>query len=119
MTVYILQEPTSEKDLTSAAQYGALKPILSSEDNPSKNVMFSMNKLYNALCNYNPEEDYICCPGGDPIVPLLAGATIERIGLEEVNYLVWNRDRDPSGVRKGTGFYVPKKIQIFNNGEEQ
>ena len=117
MTVYIRQEPTSEKDLTSAAQYGALKPILASDDNPAKNAMFSMNKIYNALYDYNSEEDHLCFPGGDPVALLLTGAVLERLGIEEVSYLVWNRERDNAGMRKSTGFYMPKKIKIFTNGE--
>lgn len=118
MTVYIIQEPTSEKDLSSAAQYGALKPILSSEENPLKNIMASMNKIYNALYDYDSEQDHICFPGGDPVALLLTGAVAERLGIEELSYLVWNRERDNTGNRKSTGFYVPKKIKIFENQEE-
>lgn len=109
--VYVLQEPTSEKDFSSAVKYGKIVPIIGQHDKPSWNVNLALQKLSNALKNYNPETDYICFPGGDPLVQLLAGIMLERHNVKEVNYLQWNRKRDVTG-RTTEGFYVPKKIQI-------
>lgn len=113
-TVYLLQEPTSEKDLSSAEKYGRLKPIIGAEDKPSLNPLQTLNKIYDALYNYDSEQDSLCFAGGDPLVEFLAGIAIERLGIEEVTHLVWNREKDGNGKRTGKGFYVPKKINIFN-----
>lgn len=115
--VYLLQEPTSEKDFSSAIKYGALLPVLGAYDNPSHNVLFCMNKMYDALQNFDEQQDYICIAGGDPLCGFLAGVVMERLGFENVNHLIWNRERDEDGNRKKTGFYVPKCIPIFNNSQ--
>ena len=114
-TVFLLQEPTSDKDLSSAAKYGRLEPIIASHDKPSQEIQKTMNKLYFALERFNPATDYICIAGGDPIVPFLAGVAMERIGFESVKHLVWNRERAPEGGKTGAGFYVPRSIPIFSN----
>lgn len=110
--VYLLQEPTSEKDLSSAAKYGNIVPIIGSHEKPGWNIQVTLNKLKNKLQDYDPENDSICFPGGDPIVQLIAGIVLERLGFYEVTYLQWNRSRDPNNNPTGSGFYVPKKIQL-------
>lgn len=114
-TVYLLQEPTSEKDLSSAAKYGRISPIIYAHEKPMQSIQQTMNRIYNCLEQFDPENDYICFAGGDPIIPFLAGVAMERIGFESVKYLVWNRDRGLDGSKTGTGFYIPKSIPIFSN----
>lgn len=114
-TVYLLQEPTSEKDLSSAATYGRLFPIIGAHEKPSQNIQQTINKLYACLETFNSEKDYLCFAGGDPIIPFLAGVVMERIGFETVTHLIWNRERSNDGARTGSGFYMPKTIPIFSN----
>lgn len=110
--VYLIQEPTTEKDLSSAAQYGKIVPILASSDKPSQSPEKSLETLWNSLQNYRPAIDYICFAGGDPLAEFLAGIVLERLAFENITRLVWNRIRDSSGVRSGTGFYMPKIIKL-------
>lgn len=113
--VYLIQEPTSDKDLSSAAKYGKIVPLIGSDERPSTNIQFTINKLISILQNFNAEEDYICFAGGDPVIPMLIGVVMERLNFDEFNYLVWNRSRNIDGCRTGAGFYVPKKMTIFKD----
>lgn len=116
-TVYILQEPTSDKDLSSAAKQGRLVPLLSSNDRPSQNIAATVDKLAAALKYYDPSQDSLCFAGGDPIVLLLTGVVLERFGFNEVTYLLWNRER-VDGQKTGNGFYMPKKISLIDGDPE-
>lgn len=109
--VYLLQEPTSDKDLSSAAKYGRIVPILEQGDKPSKNTVYAIEKLAESLKYYDQSCDAICFAGGDPIVQFLAGVVLERLGFDEITYLVWNRERI-DGQRTGSGFYLPKRIGL-------
>lgn len=113
-TVYLLQEPTSDKDLSSAAKQGRIVPIIRNGDRPSQNVAATIDRLAAALKYYDPESDSICFAGGDPIVQFLAGVVLERLGYEEVTHLIWNRER-VDGQKTGSGFYMPKRISLIES----
>lgn len=111
-TVYLLQEPTSDKDLSSAAKQGRIVSIMTSSDKPSQNVEATIDKLASYLKYYDPMCDSICFAGGDPIVQFLAGVVLERLGYDEVVHLIWNRERI-DGQKTGSGFYMPKRISLL------
>lgn len=111
-TVYLLQEPTSDKDLSSAAKQGRIHPIISNTEKPSQNIAATIDKLAAALKFYDPSCDSICFAGGDPIVQFLAGVVLERLGYDEVTHLIWNRER-VDGQKTGSGFYMPKKVSLI------
>lgn len=113
-TVYLLQDPSTEKDLSSAAKYGKIEIMVGAQDKPSVNVAAAMATIRQAINSYDSESDYLCHAGGDPLVLLLTGIELERKGISEITYLIWNRSRDKDGNRSGAGFYLPKKIQINN-----
>lgn len=111
-TVYLLQEPTSDKDLSSAAKQGRIVPIISNTEKPSQNIAATIDKLASSLKHYDPGCDALCFAGGDPIVQFLAGVVLERLGFDEVTFLLWNRERI-DGQKTGSGFYMPKKISLI------
>lgn len=113
-TVYLLQDPAVEKDLSSAAKYGRIAVVLGAQDKPSVNVANAMALIRSNIEHYDSENDYLCYAGGDPLVLLLTGIELERRGISEITYLIWNRSRDKDGNRNGAGFYLPKKIRINN-----
>lgn len=110
--VYLLQEPTSEKDLSSAAKYGAIFPIIDSKEKVAMNIESVFNLIYDALENYDPDADFICFAGGDPLLEFMAGIIISRLGFTEVTHLVWNRERNGGGYHSGQGYYMPKTIKL-------
>lgn len=112
-TVFLLQEPTSQRDLSSAEKYGRIQIVIGAEDKPSINISKALNKMQLAMKTYSPEHDVICFAGGDPIVQFLLGIVAERLNIPELTQLIWNRETR-GGERTGNGFYVPKKIQLKN-----
>jgi len=113
--VYIPQEATSEKDLSSAAKYGKIHSIIGVYDRPADNTISALSRLYESLADFDPKQDYICLAGGDPIVGLLTGVVLERLGIESFKQLYWTRERDEDGQRTGQGTYLPRTVSIFSN----
>lgn len=116
-TVYLLQEPTSDKDLSSAAKQGRIVPIISNTERPSNNIPATIDKIASHLKYYNPMQDSICFAGGDPVVLFLAGVVLERLGYDEVTHLVWNRER-VDGQKTGSGFYMPKRVSLIEGNPD-
>lgn len=116
-TVYLLQEPTSDKDLSSAAKQGRIVPIMGSNERPSQNIAATIDKLASALKHYDSSCDSICFAGGDPIVQFLAGVVLERLGYDEVTHLIWNRECI-GGQKTGSGFYMPKRISLVEGNPD-
>lgn len=112
-TVFLIQEPNTDKDLSSAKQFGKIRPIISAEEKPAQNITGVMNKLYAALEDYNYQTDVICFAGGDPLLEFLTGVAVASLALPEITHLIWNRERSPDGSRSGSGFYIPKKIRLI------
>ncbi len=115
--VYVVQQPrpfrdratgnTFPKDLSSAQRYGKLVPILDAEDHPSLTPGPSLFQLQKKLRDFNPERDYICHAGGDPMSLALALLVLRDLNLKEVQVLRWDRERSTQGERLAGGFYVP------------
>lgn len=113
-TVYLLQEPTRDRDLSSAAQYGKIIPVISNQERPSENPIKALNKIASLLSEYNASKDYLCFAGGDPLVMFLSGVALFAMGFEDVTFLIWERERSESGQRSSKGFYIPKNFSIID-----
>ena len=118
-TVYIIQE-TIGRDYSSALKYGRIEFILGSEDRsgilPARSLAFLRSKLRNFT-----KEDYIVWAGGDPMSPVLAGIALGELAFHEINYLRWERIKNPEGLPRMVGYYIPGKLilrHIAPNKEE-
>ena len=119
-TVYLIQEPRGllrdgvvvPRDLSSANRYGKIFPILHSKAQPSDTPGPTGFDLMKALRPFNPENDYLCYAGGDPLGLGLALLALRANGLREIYYLKWDRERDTTGKAKPGGFYVPIRINL-------
>lgn len=115
--VYVVQEPppvynrtegkTVHKDLSSANRYGTLMPILSKGNQASLTPGPSLSELHRKLRHFNPDLDYICFAGGDPMSLALALLVLRDMNVKEVSILRWDRERSTDGVRTAGGFYTP------------
>lgn len=116
-TVYIVQEPppvrnvhtgkSIMKDLSSAQRYGRLMMLLGSSDQASLTPGPCLFQLQKGLRDFNPNEDYVCFAGGDPMSLALAMLVLRDYGFKEVQTLRWDRERGVDGERKPGGFYSP------------
>jgi hypothetical protein len=114
--VFLLQEPTTSRDLSSAEKYGKIIPIIGAEEKPSINIAAALNKMLRAMSTYSPENDFVCFAGSDPIVQFLLGIAAERLQISEITHLIWQKDR--SATDRTSGYYLPKKVQLRTTKKE-
>lgn len=122
MTVYLIQEPRpflnhrtgkdTTRDVSSAAQYGVLRHLLGADDQPTNMPGPCLNKIKSGLAGFDAEQDYILFAGGDPLGALLTGLALRDHPFPTVQFLRWDRVRDKSGQRNGTGVYTPITVNI-------
>jgi hypothetical protein len=112
MTVYIIQEPRRVRDLSSATDYGEVKYLLDTVDNPSSLPGPCLRKITVGLKDFMPGTDYIGYAGGDPAALLLVGGALADLGVDSYQYLRWDRIRNANGDRPGGGVYVPVRFPI-------
>lgn len=118
--VYIVQEPPVShrdgvqisKDLTSAQRYGIIKCILTQQEIASRAPGPYYNKMLRELQDFNPDRDYICFAGGDPVALSLAVLALRNLNFREVKFLRWERDRPVNGDRTA-GYYIPQILPLF------
>ncbi len=116
-TVYIVQQPRPfydrvtgvmvPKDMSSAQRYGKIVHVLEADEQPSITPGPSLFNLQKKLRDFNPELDYICYAGGDPMSLALALVVLKEFNHREVQTLRWDRERSTDGQRMAGGFYVP------------
>lgn len=111
--VYCIQKPRGKpRDLSSANRYGAIEFVLDDTDAPSQNPSASYHKIHRRLLGFEVN-DYIFTAGGDPLAMGLVVAALKELGHREINFLVWERERDIDGTRKhGVGYYVPLRVKL-------
>lgn len=113
--VLIVQRSYNEKDLSSAARYGALHFIFSdSRFQPSLSPGRAIRPIEEAVMSFDPDEDYLLSLGGDWTGAMIVGMAMNRYHPgREIKVLRWERERSPTGQRlPGAGFYVPSTIRF-------
>ena len=119
-TVYLVQNPPPVrrasgppifKDLSSAQRYGVLHPMLDEGEQPSATPGPCLHKVSKALRQFNPERDFLCYAGGDPMSLAIGCLALANMGIKEFNLLRWERERSTDGQRQRGGFYVPVNVQ--------
>lgn len=127
MTVYVVQQPTPNKhgwqpDLSSAAQYGAIKFCFDSTDKVYALPGPSLFKARKMLRDFDYENDYILWPNlGDPMAMAAFMLALKDINMNYVTFLQWSRKREEDGTRDvNNGFYVPITFRLIeaNKGFE-
>lgn len=103
--VFLIQEPGTGRDITTATQYGTIVQIFAAEESPGLRSESGLRRLAEALQSYDPAHDHICYAGGDWATMYLTGAVMQELGFETVSYLRWERGR---GDQPGT--YRPVTI---------
>lgn len=110
-TVFFIQDPGPDRDLSSAVRYGKIQFLLSSSDRPGTNPNSALATMRKGLVGFS-SSDYLGWAGGDPMAPILAGMVLAEMGVSELQYLKWDRSRDNYGRRTSGGFYVPQKFNL-------
>lgn len=123
MTVFIICKPKpggvsgNTYDVSPATEYGTLRFIFDSYENPSSRPVEALEKIRNIFEDFNEAEDYIVWSGGDPLALLLTGYVLYEKSLP-IKYLRFERLRtrpepgaNPAAVNQNkSGYYVPVPI---------
>lgn len=106
--VWLLQEPRGKLvNFGTAADYGAIKPVLRADENPSLAPGPAIASVMRVLSDYR-EGDYLLTVPADPMTPFLVGMALAAHGFtgKPIQWLRWDRRVD----RTKPGFYQPVMI---------
>lgn len=104
MTVYVIKEPNSRRDITNAQVFGEVKICLEQRDERLQLGMV-LNRLRSALRDYGPG-DYILWAGGEWPLLFACGMVLRELNVKHVDLLVWMKMND------GESTYVPRRMVI-------
>ena len=117
MTVFIVQKPKPGPqgityDVTPAEEYGKIKFIFDAYENPSSHAAASIEKVRDALNEFDPENDYIIAAGGDPYGLFLVGYVMNEFSYP-LRWLRFERVKQrptPGQIQKTSGYYAPVEL---------
>lgn len=117
--VFLIAEPTVGRNrktfrLEPLNKFGTVVPIIRAGVNVRANPQMAYELVAEALKDYNPQEDYLVWAGGDTLVAVMVGVVLERMGMQSVNWLYYNREILPGGVRGDKGYYTPGEFLVYD-----
>jgi len=86
--VYVVHD-TGNFDLVPAMQYGELVPVVTENVSILDNSP-ALEKIRRVLDDFDEANDYILCIGS-PILIFLVGNVLGEMGVEDINFLVWDK----------------------------
>ena len=124
-TVYVINQPLAPRrpvpgqrafvyDVSPAQQYGAIKFVFTEEDpRPTDNPDAAIEHAHKVLSAIT-EDDYIVWAGGDPLSMVIVSSIVADLLGGRIKYLAFEKNRQ----NPGQGYYVPKKLSIFDEEED-
>lgn len=110
--VFVLQATRYQADVSPAAVYGEIMFVLSAGDRTCSNPELSAEKLYAALKEFDPYEDYIVWAGGDPLSSLMTGMVLMDLGITKFRFLRFEKSRNTKAGEPTTGYYSPVEVNL-------
>jgi hypothetical protein len=103
-TVYLIAQPTVKRggelpDLTPLAQYGDVKVLINSGEYPALHPERCRDLIEKRLETFNQDRDFIAWAGGDTLAAVFTGIVLERMGLDRIKWLKFQRGWDNDGER--------------------
>jgi len=86
--VYVIHD-TGNFDLVPAMQHGSLVSVVTQNVSILDNST-NLSKIRRKLKDFDEYNDYILCIGS-PILIFLAGQVLGELGIEKINFLVWDK----------------------------
>lgn len=117
--VFLLHQSRRDFDLSSAAAFGTVVPVLGERESPSLGLAPCLAKMRSMLKDFDVEHDYLLAAGGDQLASFLAAMVLADMGLlgRGVRWLRWDRNRDYDGRRDFTrGEYQPVTVSLSGTG---
>ncbi len=117
--VFIIAQPTISRnghfpDVATLAEHGEVITIVESGIHPFEKPSKAIDALFHRLEDFDRLIDKVVWVGGDTLAAIIAGAVLSELNIPWFWYLKYERYRSKEdGHRLNTGYYRPKKIQIY------
>lgn len=115
-TVYVVQEPKPGPqgytyDISPAMQHGSIVFVFQGHEQPGVTPGPSMFKAKQIFKEFS-DDDFLLWAGGDPAALAIATMAAADANRGHINFLRWERERDPQGSRTKRGYYMPVRISL-------
>jgi hypothetical protein len=125
-TVYLIAQPTVKRggqlpDLTPLAEYGEVKVLINSGEYPALHPERCRDLIKKRLATFDQNIDFIAWAGGDTLAAVFTGVMLERMGMNHIRWLKFQRGWDNDGERDPNKSYYREVIApLFDgDGEEE
>jgi len=124
--VFLIAQPSVSREghfprLEGLAEFGEVHTLLPDGNQPSFRPGKTMDALVKQLTELYSAGDYLVWAGGDTLAAFMAGVVMERLGVDEITWLRYDRPYDEE-LRRRTekgARYVPVKVTLYNmDGKE-
>jgi hypothetical protein len=106
----------STRDISPLMRFGELKYCYPVQERnaPSLRSDVAYKEILNALVDgdFDPDADFVCLPGGDPLAAMLVGVALAELGCEYVTLLRYDRSLNQDGTRSKEGRYIPVQVNL-------
>lgn len=102
--------------MASATNYGELQYLFDADEKFVGHMNTCIQKAMRLVKDFNVNEDYIVFPPSSPISLIITVMCLVYHGIEEVNFLYWDRIKNELNERV-SGHYIPVKISLIDAKE--
>lgn len=117
-TVFLISQPSVKRngetpDLKPLAEHGEVKVLITTGDYPTLHSKRCLGLIEARLADFNADTDFLAWAGGDTLSAVMAGALMERLGVDHFTWLKWQRGWGANGQRSDTGHYRAVKVRLW------
>lgn len=114
-SVYLIAQPTVKRDgavpdTTPLGGFGDVKVLINSGEYPALHPERCLTLIEKRLETFNEAEDYLAWAGGDTLAAVLVGVVLERMKVNAVKWLKFQRGWDGDGNRDPEKSYYREVI---------
>jgi hypothetical protein len=119
-TVYLIMQPTVSEsgpppDLTPLYAHGRVRVLVESGVYPAFKPKATLQIIESRLADFDPRTDFIAWAGGDPLAAVMVGVVLERMELDNVKWLRYDRGPRVAGKRdRSKAQYIPTHVPLYS-----
>jgi len=116
--VFLLAQPSVSRrgelpDLRPLGEFGDVTVIVTGDMNPMRYPARTATAIEDKLHDFDPEVDYLVAAGGATLAALVIGLVLGQMGIEQFQWLSFQRGIDAEGRRVNEGgYYRPVRLDF-------